>query len=149
MSTVPGVVCGSGGLSLSVFAAVFVVLYAAHQVGDHWVQTQGQADRKAAQGWSGRLACAAHVVSYTLTAAAALACLPLVFGVALPAGQTVAGLAVSAVSHYWIDRRAPLRRLADLLGKSPVWLERGGGLYALDQSAHVLFLFVAALVVAS
>ena len=149
MPMVSGVSYVSDGLSLSVFAAVFVALFVAHQVGDHWVQTQGQADRKGLPGWPGRLACAAHVGTYTLVAAAAVVCLPLVFGVALPAGQTVAGLVVSGLSHYWIDRRRPLRRLADLLGKSSVWLERGGGLYALDQSAHMLFLFVAALVMAS
>ncbi|WP_416902038.1 DUF3307 domain-containing protein [Micromonospora echinospora] len=132
-----------------VFAAVFAALYAAHQVGDHWIQTQHQATCKGAPGWSGRLACAAHVVTYTATAAAALVAVALLLGLSLPVGQTVTGLLVSAVSHYVIDRRVPLRRLAAWLGKDPTWLERGGGLYALDQSAHVGFLFAAALVVAA
>ncbi|MDG4791094.1 DUF3307 domain-containing protein [Micromonospora sp. WMMD1102] len=134
---------------VAVFAAVFATLYAAHQFADHWVQTQCQSDHKGSPGWRGRAACAAHVGTYTLTAAAALACLPLFLDLALPVGPTVAGLAVSGLSHYWIDRRRPLRRLADRLGKDPGWLERGGGLYALDQSAHVACLFVAALVVAA
>ncbi|KXK58522.1 hypothetical protein AWW66_29260 [Micromonospora rosaria] len=134
---------------VAVFAAVFATLYAAHQVGDHWIQSQHQATCKGAPGWSGRIACIAHVVTYTATAAAALTVVGVLLGLSLPVGQTVAGLLVSAVSHYVIDRRVPLRRLADWLGKDPTWLERGGGLYALDQSAHVGFLFAAALVVAA
>jgi hypothetical protein len=134
---------------VAVFAAVFAGLFCAHHLADHWIQTQHQADCKGRPGWSGRLACAAHVGTYTLTAAAALAVLSLVLSLPLPLVQTVAGLAVSGVSHYLIDRRTPLRRVADWLGKDPAWLERGGGLYALDQSAHILFLFIAALVVAA
>ncbi|MBO4205282.1 DUF3307 domain-containing protein [Micromonospora echinofusca] len=132
---------------VAAFAAVFIALYAAHQVGDHWIQTQHQATCKGAPGRRGRVACAAHVVTYTATAVVALAVTAVTLGLALDPGQTVAGLAVSGVSHYVIDRRRPLRRLADWLGKDPAWLERGGGLYALDQSAHVGFLFAAALVV--
>ncbi|MDG4768515.1 DUF3307 domain-containing protein [Solwaraspora sp. WMMD406] len=134
---------------VAVFAAVFVALYAAHQVADHWIQTQHQARCKGLPGWAGRVACAAHVGTYTLAALAALVVVSVVLSLPLPVGQTAAGLAVSGVSHYLIDRRVPLRRLADWLGKDPAWLERGGGLYALDQSAHVLFLFAAAVVVAA
>lgn len=54
------------------FAAVFVALYAAHQVGDHWIQTQHQADCKGQPGWAGRWACLAHVATYTATAVVAL-----------------------------------------------------------------------------
>ncbi|MEV0727711.1 DUF3307 domain-containing protein [Polymorphospora sp. NPDC050346] len=132
-----------------VFAAVFAALYAAHMVADHWIQSQRQATCKAAPGWAGRAACAGHVVSYTLTAAAALGALVVFLGLPLPLWQTVAGLALSAVSHFVIDRRVHLRRLADWLGKDPAWLDHGGGMYALDQSAHVGFLFIAALVVAA
>ncbi|WP_420124367.1 transcriptional regulator [Nakamurella sp.] len=130
------------------FAAAFAALYAAHQVADHWVQTQRQADRKGLPGWAGRIACAAHVASYTLTAAVALTLVAAATGWRPNLLAVAAGLAVSAVSHYVADRRTPLRRLADLLGKDPAWLERGGGLYALDQSWHVGWLFVAALIVA-
>src|SRR5690242_21078110 len=45
----------------------FAALYAAHQVGDHWVQTQDQADRKGRPGAEGRITCAAHVMTYTAT----------------------------------------------------------------------------------
>jgi len=130
------------------FPTAFAALIAAHQVADHWVQTQRQADRKGLPGWPGRIACAAHVATYTLTAVAALALVAAVTGWRPDPGAVAVGLAVSAVSHYIADRRAPLRWLADRLGKSPAWLERGGGMYALDQSWHVGWLFVAALICA-
>ncbi|MFF3867328.1 DUF3307 domain-containing protein [Micromonospora sp. NPDC001898] len=133
---------------LAAVAAVFVALYVAHQVADHWVQTQHQADHKGLPGWAGRWACAAHVATYTVTAVLALAALAAATGWRPEVVPLLAGLAVSAVSHYIADRRTPLRWLADRLGKDPAWLEHGGGMYALDQSWHIGFLFVAALVIA-
>jgi hypothetical protein len=129
-------------------AAVFVALYAAHQVADHWIQTQGQADRKGLPGWIGRIACAAHVATYTATALAALIVVRAATGLPLTAGPTAAGLMVSAVTHYVADRRTPIRRLAIALGKDRRWLDHGGGLYALDQAWHYGWLLVAALVIA-
>ncbi len=139
------------------FAAVFV----AHQVADHWIQTQHQADCKGRPGWPGRIACAAHVTTYTLTALAALAALAVTLGLDLNPGKVTAGLAVSAVTHYIADRRAPLRRLAELVGASRFYAlgcprpgrddnpSLGTGAYALDQAFHLFFLFVAALVIAA
>jgi hypothetical protein len=132
---------------LGTFGAVFAALYAAHQVADHWVQTQHQATCKGAPGWPGRLACAAHVATYTATAVAALLTLALFLGLCLNPWTAAAGLAVSALSHYVADRRTPLRRMADRLGKDAAWLDHGGGMYAMDQSWHVGWLFVAAVVV--
>jgi hypothetical protein len=111
------------------------------------VQTQAQADRKALPGWLGRLHCAAHVATYTLTALVALVTVGLATNTTVPAWQLITGLTVSAVSHYIADRRTPLRRLALALGKSPQWIEHGGGLYALDQAWHIGFLFLAALII--
>jgi hypothetical protein len=129
-------------------AAVFAALYAAHQVADHWVQTQHQADHKGDPGWRGRLACVAHVATYTVTQCLTLAAVGAVTGAAGHPVTATLGIAVSAVTHYIADRRTPLRRMADALRKSPAWLERGGGLYALDQAWHVGWLFVAALLIA-
>lgn len=133
---------------MATFAAVFVTLFAAHQVADHWVQTQRQACDKGMPDWRGRLACLAHVTSYTLTALVALLATAAVTDLPLPAWQTAAGLAISAGSHYVIDRRALLIRLADLLKKDPAWVRDGGGAYALDQSWHYGWLWIAALVIA-
>ena len=143
------------------FAAVFVALFVAHQVADHWIQTQHQADAKGHPGPAGRIACAAHVATYTLTALAAVLALPLFLGLALSPGRVAAGLLTSAVTHYIADRRTPLRRLAELTGSTRFYAlgaprpgrddnpSLGTGSYALDQSFHYLFLFVAALVIAA
>jgi len=145
------------------FAAVFVALYVAHQVADHWIQTQHQAVHKAAPGWLGRRACAGHVAAYTATALVALLALPLCLGLALDPARVVAGLLVSAVTHYAADRRTPLRRLAELLGNGGYLAAAtvvrkphgeaehtgpGTALFELDQSFHYLFLFAAALIIA-
>jgi hypothetical protein len=144
--------------------AIFAAFYAAHMVADHWVQTQRQARDKGLPGWPGRRACAAHVCTYTATQALALLALEYSTGHLFGGWQTVAGLAVSGVTHYVADRRTPLRRLAELLdrgtGKTAFFnlgTPRPGrddnpclgtGAYALDQSWHIGWIFVSALVIA-
>jgi hypothetical protein len=140
------------------FAALFAALYAAHTVADHWVQTQHQADAKGRPGWPGRLACLAHVTTYSLTALAAVALVAWRLGLDLAPGHLAAGLTVSAVTHYLADRRTPLRRLAELTGSGRFYAlgtprpgrddnpSIGTGAYALDQSWHIGWLLVAALV---
>ncbi|GID26828.1 DUF3307 domain-containing protein [Paractinoplanes brasiliensis] len=147
-------------MTAGVFAAVFAALFVAHQVADHWVQTQHQADGKGLPGWPGRIACAGHVASYTATAMLALAALHLGIGVPLNPWQVLAGMTVSAVTHYVADRRTPLKRLAELAGSAHFYAlgscrtgrddnpSLGTGAYALDQSFHYAWLFVAALIIA-
>lgn len=138
--------------------AVFAALFVAHQVADHWVQTNTQACRKGTPGRLGGLACTAHVASYTVTALLVMVAVTGVLGVPVVVWRLVAGLAVSAATHWLIDRRWPLYWLAEHTGRRAflqVGAPRAGrddnptlgtGLYALDQSAHYLFLLVAALV---
>lgn len=140
--------------------ATFAALYAAHQVADHHVQRDSDAQAKGLPGGEGRAACARHVASYTVTAAAALAATAAVTGARPRFGRAVAGLALSAVSHYVIDRREPLKRFAAATGHAGFYAlgaprpgrddnpSLGTGAYALDQSAHVGFLFLAALIIA-
>jgi hypothetical protein len=128
------------------FAAVFATLYAAHQIADHWVQTQWQADTKGQPGWPGRLACALVLLATTY-GATGLRPKPL---------ELVIGLTVSAVSHYIADRRTPLIAIAERLGAIRFYalgIPRPGrddnpclgtGAYALDQAWHIGFLFIAA-----
>jgi hypothetical protein len=142
------------------FAALFAALYAAHTVADHWVQTDRQARTKALPGWTGRLACLAHVGTYTLTAVLALAVVAWRLHLDLDPTRLAAGLALSAVTHYLADRRTPLRWLAVRTGSRDFWVlgaPRGGrddnpslgtGAYALDQSWHIGWLLAAALVIA-
>jgi hypothetical protein len=150
--------------SAAKLGATFAALYAAHQVADHWVQTDHQAANKGkpgAAGWSANLA---HVASYTATAALALAVASNRCDLRLTPGRVAAGLAFSAVTHSWADRRHTLSWLADRLetstGKSRFYglgacrpgkddnPHIGTGSYALDQSFHVGALFVAALIAA-
>jgi hypothetical protein len=59
-------------MAAAVFAAVFIALYVAHSVGDHWVQTSHQSAHKGRPGWVGRLADARHVATLTATKVAVL-----------------------------------------------------------------------------
>ncbi|NUT23810.1 MAG: DUF3307 domain-containing protein [Hamadaea sp.] len=144
---------------IAAFAAVFAALYAAHQVADHWIQTQYQADRKGQPGRAGRIACAAHVTTYIATAVLALLAMAHYTGLTLHLPATVAGLTVSALTHYFADRRTPLAKLARLTGCDRFYRlgtprpghddnpSLGTGAYALDQSWHIGWLFITALVV--
>lgn len=143
------------------FACVFVAFYAAHTVGDHWIQTEWQATRKGLPGWPGRRACLAHVTTYTATQLAALTAVWVTLGLALSPWRVAAGLGVSAVTHYIADRREPLRRLAEWTGRGAFHslgrprpghddnVTLGTGAYAQDQAWHIGWCFVAALVTAS
>ncbi|OLZ72555.1 transcriptional regulator [Streptomyces amritsarensis] len=152
----------------TVFAAVFIALYIAHSVGDHWVQTSCQAATKGQPGWTGRAACARHVMTLTLTKAAVLAPLVLLLDMPITAAGLALGLGLDAASHYWADRRTTLARLARTCGLAefyslgtsshpahPVTADGGyaptlgTGAYALDQSWHVLWLGIASLAIAA
>ncbi|MEV4383409.1 transcriptional regulator [Streptosporangium sp. NPDC049644] len=147
--------------NLATFAAVFAALFAAHSVGDHWVQTHGQACAKGAPTTAGRLACVRHVATLTATKTAALAALALMTGLTLHPITFLAGLGADALSHYWADRRVTLATLAERLGKSDFYRlgaprpgttdapHLGTGAYALDQSWHIGWLFIAALIIAA
>jgi uncharacterized protein DUF3307 len=147
--------------ALAVVGAVFAALYAAHVVGDHWVQTSGQAGAKGAPTWAGRLADTAHVITLTITKLVALAALAAVSGWRPSLWQVGAALVVDAASHWWADRRTTLAALADRVGKGEFYAlgaprplcddnpTLGTGAYALDQSWHIAWLFIAALITAA
>lgn len=149
---------------MELFAATFIALYAAHMVGDHWVQTAHQAAHKGDPGRKGRLACFWHVYTYTVTSAVFLVALDAAFDLRYPDWQMYAGLVVSAATHYIADRRTPLKRLAGWLsrfGKDGFYQlgmpregkddnpSLGTGAYALDQSWHIFWLFIAALIMSA
>lgn len=90
---------------VSVFAAVSVALYAAHHVGDYWVQTDHQARHKGAAGAEGVKACAAHVGTYLATQVFFMAGAAVALGFRVSLLGLVLGLLVSGVTHYLADRR--------------------------------------------
>lgn len=142
------------------FAATLPSLLVAHNVADHWGQTSHQAAMKGRPGWSGRWNCVKHCASYTVVTASLVALIWAVLGLVISPLGFVAGQAVSAVTHYWADRRSTLYRLAEITGLAGFYNlgePRPGkddnrilstGAYALDQSWHWLWLFVAALLTA-
>jgi Protein of unknown function (DUF3307) len=135
---------------------VFAALLAAHQAGDYWLQSDAQATRKGLPGREGRLACARHVTVMTGAKAAALTALHL-SGRRVSPGWAAVALAADAASHYWADRRAPLRSLAERAGKGRLYALGspreghddnpclGSGAALLDQAWHVAWLYAAAL----
>ncbi|WP_329573867.1 transcriptional regulator [Streptomyces sp. NBC_01361] len=145
----------------ALFAAVFVALYVAHSVGDHWVQSSHQSAHKGLPGWVGRLAGARHVA--TLTATKLVVLLPVVWLLDLSVSVLgmVLGLGIDAVTHWWADRRTTLAWLAKVTGKGEFYRlgapragmgdnpSLGTGAYALDQSLHHLWLLVAALLIST
>lgn len=148
------------GSAAATFAAVFAALYAAHVVGDHWVQTGRQATCKGSRDHTGRAACAGHVLTLTATKLVFISAAVLVLDLPWSAGWLTTGLVVDAVSHYWADRRFTLAAFAGRLGKASFYAlgtprpgrddnpSLGTGAYALDQSWHIGWLFAAALIIA-
>jgi hypothetical protein len=131
------------------FALTLAVLYAGHQVADHWVQTNHQACGKAAPGWAGWRANLGHVATYTATLAACLTLVAWRFDLGYSLAWVAAGLLINAATHAWADRRAPLRKLAVAIGKRSYWDDVPGGAYQLDQAWHYGWLFLSALIIAA
>jgi hypothetical protein len=125
---------------------VYAALMGGHDVGDHVVQTDHQAASKAGRGAAAYRALAGHVGGYTVTQVVALA----LVGVPLLRWRTVAGLAFSAGTHAFIDRRWPVRALLRLT-RSPAFAELQtpiNGMYVSDQALHHGCLLVAARIIA-
>jgi hypothetical protein len=130
------------------FAVALATLYAAHSVADHWIQTDHQAVTKGGTGWPARLADLRHVLTYTATLAAALALVAWRCHLPYDVPRVAVALVFNGITHYIADRRSPLLALAAKLGKAN-WLkfdpEAG---YKLDQSWHLGFLLITALILA-
>ncbi|MDQ0904156.1 hypothetical protein QFZ22_000141 [Streptomyces canus] len=140
------------------FAAAYALMRMAADLGDHWIQsnhqavTKGQHDGHEGQSSrAGRIACTAHVATYTATQAAVLYAGSRVLGLRLKPGRVAAALALSAGTHWWADRRMHLKAVAEAIGKSDYYHLGGplGGAYALDQAFHHTVETVAAAIAAS
>lgn len=130
----------------AVFGAALGALLVGHNVGDHIAQTDDQAAHKA-ESWS---AMAGHIGSYHAVQLGALASLRLV-GVRPSARRIAAGLAFSAITHAWLDRRWPVAAVLRATG-SPAFAKTLSpicGPYVADQALHHAALFVSALIIAA
>ncbi|GAA3225226.1 DUF3307 domain-containing protein [Nonomuraea helvata] len=142
-----------------VFAVVFIALYVGHHLGDQWVQTHAQACGKGERSRAGQLHCLAHVATLTATKVITLAVAAIATHLPLSLWLVVVALVVDAASHYWADRRYTLAALAERLGKAGYYRfgmpregrddnpSTGTGAFHLDQSWHLLWLFVATLLI--
>jgi hypothetical protein len=147
------------------FAAVYIALFAAHQIGDYWLQTHAQAFDKGVPGWSGRLADARHVLALTATKTVVLGAVWALLHLGLHPWAVAAGLGADAASHWWADRKTTLRKLAQLMDRAlPAFGKEafynlgaprpgrddnptmGTGAAHLDQAWHLAWLLVAALI---
>ncbi|WP_445047203.1 hypothetical protein [Streptomyces drozdowiczii] len=136
--------------------AAYIALLAGHDVGDHWIQTDRVAISKGAPGREGMLACARHVATYTASQALTLYAANRVLGLGVNRRRALAGLAISAVTHYVADRQGGhwrdeqprgIVRLAARTGHAG-WLQRDPGAgYLLDQSWHKGWIAIAAAVI--
>lgn len=129
------------------FATIFILLYLGHHLGDYWIQSERQTAIKALPGARGRLACVEHVTTYTLTLLVVLIAGCRRLGLDVDIMPTAVSMLISMVTHYFADRREPLRRLALALRHGSTWIDSGGGLALLDQSWHLCWLGVAAIIV--
>ena len=153
------------------FAVLAAVVRAAANAGDHLVQIDDHANGpsgaepgtagKAAPGPAGWAACTAHVASYTATIAAAALVADAALGLRIRPGRFAAGLAIVAGTHWVIDRRAPLRWIAERTGHDRfvnLGVPRPGhddnptlgtGMYAMDQAVHDVFNLLGAAIMSS
>lgn len=131
------------------FAELFVAYFVAHHVADYWVQSECQAIHKGERGtWRGRLACANHVLGHVITTGLLLVMMTAILGYGPSILGGLIGVGIISVSHYLIDRRFTLRWVATQVGRlipGKLGYYDNGGAPHLDQSAHMLFLFLGAL----
>ncbi|MDF4254600.1 DUF3307 domain-containing protein [Streptomyces sp. WMMB303] len=129
------------------FASLFVLLYVAHLAADYPGQTDHQARHKAEPGAAGWRANLAHAATHVLLCALALAVAVLVLGLDLAAGPAALALVWIGATHAVIDRRWPVQRWM-AWARQPGFAQHGGAAHV-DQTAHVIALATAALLLAT
>lgn len=162
---------------IAIFGALLATFGEMHPFCDLFVQSSKDATTKGRPGWQGRRACAHHVATYTATQYAAAEAVTRALGAPVPIGPMLAGQALTAISHYMIDRRTLFTKVirSRLVGKTefldyahvlrpganpgvrdvhghPVYLNDAGGpgtaYMELDQAAHRFLGVASALITA-
>jgi hypothetical protein len=146
-------------------AVAFAAMLAGHYIGDHWIQTSGQACKKALNGAESHACavwnCAKHVLTWSATSVVFLGAAFWWLHLPVRPGWLAAGIAVNAVTHFVADLRTPLIWLARAAGRGgyiehsqvlrpagPQSTGPGTATFHLDQAWHIAWLFVAALLMA-
>jgi hypothetical protein len=131
----------------------------ANKAATNLLQRDTDAAAKGKHGPEGAAACARHVLAYTAGQAAALWAGNRLLGLGVRPGRAAAGIALSAFTHYAVDRCAGhwaedgpdapvLVRVAHATGKGK-WLTRDPGAAALlDQAVHKTCIGLVAAVIA-
>jgi hypothetical protein len=131
-----------------VFAAAFVLLYAAHLIADYVLQTDHQAARKADRSAAGRRANLAHAGTHVIVCAAALAAGTALLNELHPAlWRAAVAVAWIGASHAAIDRRRGITWWMDHTGQTA--FRAHGGAAHVDQTAHIVALLIGALIIAA
>lgn len=128
-------------------AVLLPTMWAAHNVGDHVVQSDHQAISKA-HDWR---AMAGHIVGYQATQAVAVGAVLALTGLRPNPWAVAAGTVISAGTHAFIDRRWPVRKVLRAT-RSPGFAEMRSpifGMYQADQALHHGCLLIAALAMAA
>ncbi|MFD5487979.1 DUF3307 domain-containing protein [Streptomyces virginiae] len=128
------------------FAEIAFLLYLGHLLADYPFQTDHQAAHKAGCGRQGWTANISHAATHVLICSLLLAVGSVALGWQLPLLPAAAAVLWIGISHGFIDRRWPVAawmRIAQQQG----WAAHGGAAHV-DQTAHVLALTLAALVLA-
>lgn len=129
------------------FASILGLLFVAHLLSDFAFQTDHQAAHKADHSVKGWLANATHAGTHVLASAVALGIgvLALELDLSTPAGAIA--LAWIGMSHGAIDRRCGVRAWMRFAGQAD--FAKNGGAAQVDQTAHIVALAVAALMLAA
>ncbi len=131
--------------------ATFIALYAGHMIGDHIVQTDWQAANKAGKGRDAARAMAGHIGGYVAAQTVALVVV-MAAGTPVTFAAALAGLAFSAATHAFIDRRWPVQWILHRTGsRNFAGLTTYGlnGAYLADQALHIGCLFISAAITAA
>ena len=148
-------------LDAALLGALALPLFAAHNLADHPLQSSAWAAAKGQCDHEGRLACAKHIAVVVVLQAVAVAVVVALTDTAVSPAAVVLGLAFTAWSHYWFDRRFTAAGLYQALGKTgfaKLGTPRPGhedaphlgtGAYRMDQDWHILWLALSGLIIAS
>ncbi|WP_190394175.1 DUF3307 domain-containing protein [Nocardiopsis quinghaiensis] len=144
-----------------VFAVLAAASYPAHLLADHPFQSSDWAAAKGGCDHAGRMACTKHVMVVVTFQAVAVLAVVAVTGLSVNPAAVVAGLTLTAWSHWWFDRRFTAAGLYEAIGKTGFATlgaprpghddapHLGTGAYRMDQDWHTAWVAISALVMAS